>query len=52
MGHIQKRLGITLRQMKLRMRGTKLTDGKQVGGSKRLTDKTISEKRYVRTVGT
>ena len=30
-GHIQKRLGTALRQLKLRMRGTKLADGKKVG---------------------
>ena len=31
MGHIQKRLGTALRQLKLRMRGNKLPDGKQMG---------------------
>ena len=30
-GHIQKRLGTALRQLKLRMRETKLADGKKVG---------------------
>ena len=30
-GHIQKRLGTALRQLKLRMRGNKLPDGKQMG---------------------
>ena len=29
-GHIQKRLRTALRQLKLRMRGTKLTDGKRL----------------------
>ena len=42
-GHIQKRLGTALRQLKLRMRGKKLADGKNVGGGKHLTDKVIDK---------
>ena len=57
-GHIQKQLGTALRQLKRRMRGTKLADGKKVGEvnvwkTKSLIKcKIISEKQYVRTVET
>ncbi len=40
-GHVQKRMGTSLREYKKRMRGRKLADGKTVGGAGRLTDKTI-----------
>ena len=43
MGHIQKLLGTALRQLKLRMRGTRLADEKKVGEGKRLTEKTIDQ---------
>jgi len=38
-GHVQKRMGSQLRDLKKRMRGTKLKDGKPIGGKGRLTDK-------------
>ena len=40
-GHVQKRLGSALREYKRKMRGQKLSDGKSVGGRKRLTDHQI-----------
>ena len=40
-GHVQKRMGTSLREYKKRMRGKKLTDGKTVGGAGRLTDRVI-----------
>lgn len=40
-GHVQKRLGTGLRELKKAKRGEKLSDGKPIGGVGRLTDKTI-----------
>ena len=40
-GHVQKRIGPGLREYKKRMRGKKSSDGKTVGGAKRLTDKVL-----------
>ena len=40
-GHVQKRLGSGLRELKRKQRGTKLSDGKVIGGKGRLTDKKI-----------
>ena len=40
-GHVQKRLGSGLRELKRKQGGTKLSDGKVIGGKGRLTDKTI-----------
>ena len=40
-GHVQKRMGTSLREYKKWMRGKKLTDGKTVGGAGRLTDRVI-----------
>lgn len=40
-GHVQKRMGSQLRDLKKRLRGTKLKDGKTIGGRGRLTDKRI-----------
>ena len=37
-GHVQKRLGSALRDLKQRYRGQKLSDGKTIGGAGRLTD--------------
>ena len=42
-GHIQKRMGAALRNYKSECRGTKLPDGKTVGGAGRLTDKAIDQ---------
>lgn len=42
MGHVQKRLGTALRNLKKKaMKGKKLPDGKGIGGAVRLTDKVI-----------
>ena len=41
--HIQKQLETALRQLKLRIQRTKLEEGKEVGWSKRLTDKIIDK---------
>ena len=41
-GHVQKRMGTALRNLKLQYRGQKLADGKTIGGAGRLTDKTIN----------
>ena len=38
-GHVQKRLRTALRKYKNDMKGKKLSDGKEVGGKGRLTDK-------------
>lgn len=40
-GHVQKRLGTALRNLKTIHRGQKLADGKTIGGKGRLTDKLI-----------
>ena len=40
-GHLQKRMGAALRNFKSECRGTKLSDGKTVGGTGRLTDKAV-----------
>ena len=40
-GHIQKRLGSGLREYKRKNKGSKLSDGKEIGGKGRLTDKVI-----------
>lgn len=40
-GHIQKRMGRRLRELKKRSRGVKLEDGKVLGGRNRLTDTEI-----------
>lgn len=42
-GHIQKRMGSRLRELKNSMRGKKLEDGKSLFGKGRLTDKLIVE---------
>ena len=42
-GHIQKRLGTNLRDLKTKYRGKKLADGKGIGGAGRLTDKIIDK---------
>ena len=41
-GHVQKRLGTALRNLKLKYRGQKLSDGKTIGGARRLTDSLIN----------
>ena len=41
-GHVQKRLGTALRNLKIRYRGQKLSDGKTIGGAGRLTDSLIN----------
>ena len=41
-GHIQKRLGTALRNLKAQYRGQKLSDGKSIGGAGRLTDSLIN----------
>eukprot|EP00117_Sycon_ciliatum_P010062 scpid62032/ scgid12107/ len=40
-GHVQKRLGKGLRDLKQRLRSTKLANGKAIGGRGRLTDSLI-----------
>ena len=40
-GHVQKRMGTSLREYKKRMCGKKLTDGKTVEGAGRLIDRLI-----------
>ena len=40
-GHVQKRLGTALRKLKKDLKGTKLDDGKPIGGKGRLTDPVI-----------
>lgn len=42
-GHVQKRMGTGLRELKKKLRGVKLADGKNVGGKNRLTDKMIDK---------
>ena len=39
--HIQKRIGTAIRNCKNKSKGSKLNDGKGVGGTGRLTDSTI-----------
>lgn len=41
-GHVQKRLGTALRNLKQQYRGQKLSDGKTIGGAGRLTDALIN----------
>lgn len=41
-GHVQKRMGARLRRLKTTMKGQILSDGKPLGGAKRLTDETIN----------
>ena len=41
-GHVQKRLGTALRNLKTSYRGRKLEDGKTIGGAGRLTDGLIN----------
>ena len=41
-GHVQKRMGTALRNLKIQHRGRKLADGKTIGGAGRLTDKVIN----------
>ena len=41
-GHVQKRLGTALRNLKAQYRGKKLSDGKSIGGAGRLTDLLIN----------
>ena len=41
-GHVQKRLGTALRNLKMKHRGDKLSDGKSIGGQGRLTDSLIN----------
>ena len=41
-GHVQKRLGTALRNLKSKYRGQKLSDGKTIGGAGRLTDSLIN----------
>ena len=41
-GHVQKRMGTALRNLKLQFKGQKLADGKTIGGAGRLTDKVIN----------
>ena len=41
-GHVQKRMGTALRNLKVQYRGQKLADGKTIGGSGQLTDKVIN----------
>ena len=41
-GHVQKRLGTALRNLKTQHRGQKLCDGKTIGGAGRLTDELIN----------
>lgn len=41
-GHVQKRMGTRLRRLKTTMKGQVLSDGKPLGGAKRLTDEVIN----------
>ena len=41
-GHIQKRMGTKLREVKRKLQGQKLGDGKGIGGRQRLTTKRIN----------
>ena len=42
-GHVQKRMGTALRKHKHKLGKKKLSDGKSIGGQKRLTDKKIDK---------
>ena len=42
-GHVQKRMGSRLRNLKKNMKGKKLSDGVSIGGRGRLTDKTVDK---------
>ena len=41
-GHVQKRMGTALRELKKQYRGQKLSDGKTIGGAGRLTERVIN----------
>ena len=41
-GHVQKRMGTALRNLKQQYKGQKLADGKTIGGARRLTDSLIN----------
>ena len=41
-GHVQKRMGTALRDLKKKYRGQKLSDGKTIGGAGRLTESVIN----------
>ena len=41
-GHVQKRMGTALHNLKLQYCGQKLSDGKTIGGAGRLTDSRIN----------
>ena len=41
-GHVQKRMGTALRNLKMQYKGQKLADRKTIGGAGRLTDKVIN----------
>lgn len=41
-GHVQKRMGTALQNLRLQFRGQKLADGKTIGGAERLTNKVIN----------
>ena len=41
-GHVQKRMGTALRELKKQYRGQKLSDGKTIGGAGRLTESVIN----------
>ena len=41
-GHVQKRMGTALRNLKMQYKGQKLADGKTIGGAGWLTDKAIN----------
>ena len=41
-GHVQKRIGKSLRHLKQRLGSTKLSDGKAIGGPGRLTEGVIN----------
>ena len=43
MGHIQKRMGTALRELKRKNKGMKLNDGKTIGGKGRLTNVIIDK---------
>lgn len=42
-GHVEKRMGTRLRNLKQKMKGIKLSDDKPLGGAHRLTDKRIDQ---------
>ena len=42
-GHIQKRVGGQLRELKLKLKGSKLSDGKGISGKGRLTDTVVNK---------